>query len=582
MPDDPALWLPEGFARSAPGEAAVFYIHPTTYLSNDRWNAPLAPGSDTELRTRLFVRSQASAFNGAGQIWAPRYRQAAFGAFLLDSGDAKSALDFAYRDVAAAFAEFLKESGDRPIILAGHSQGALHLMRLLREKVVGKPIAKRIVAAYVVGWPVDTSSDLPALGIPACRTSKETGCILSWMSFAEPANPAHPGTMEEEQGPDRRRPSPPRNPVRQSNHRGSGWLCPAVGQPGHPGAHRGFQSASSCPVRSAPIATRPAEDRRRDPVARPLRAAGQQLSRLRLRPVLGRGPARCGTKARGMAALITSLCSEFAAALPSGGKLLGLDVGTRTIGIAICDAGWHFAGPSETIRRTKFTQDLASMRGSSSMNMISGSSSASRSTWTEPTARAPSRSVRLRATSRPQPSHPAVGRALVDAGGRAGDDRSRREPRQARRKGRRTGSRTHPSGRDRRAGQSLRRRVSDRARGPSFHQFAKRCADREILDRADHHSKRTARRQVPSKACAGVSSSTSFTRTPPGPRCRSRPRRTGSAPRRVASVEQSSVSKGETLEDTATTLDAMRPDALVIRHRENGAPAIVAEIVDAR
>jgi aspartate carbamoyltransferase catalytic subunit len=47
------------------------------------------------------------------------------------------------------------------------------------------------------------------------------------------------------------------------------------------------------------------------------------------------------------------------------------------------------------------------------------------------------------------------------------------------------------------------------------------------------------------------------------------------------SVERSSVSKGETLEDTARTLNAMRPDALVIRHRDNGAPAIVAEIVDA-
>jgi len=47
------------------------------------------------------------------------------------------------------------------------------------------------------------------------------------------------------------------------------------------------------------------------------------------------------------------------------------------------------------------------------------------------------------------------------------------------------------------------------------------------------------------------------------------------------SVEHSSVKKGETLEDTAATLGAMRPDALVIRHRENGAPATVAEIVDA-
>ena len=63
-----------------------------------------------------------------------------------------------------------------------------------------------------------------------------------------------------------------------------------------------------------------------------------------------------------MASLITAGPAEFAAALPNAGKLLGLDVGTKTIGIAICDAGWHFAGPSETIRRTKFTQDLANLR----------------------------------------------------------------------------------------------------------------------------------------------------------------------------------------------------------------------------
>jgi len=61
-------------------------------------------------------------------------------------------------------------------------------------------------------------------------------------------------------------------------------------------------------------------------------------------------------------ALITSDPGEFAAALPDAGKLAGLDVGTRTIGLAICDAGWHFAGPCETIRRAKFTADLGSLR----------------------------------------------------------------------------------------------------------------------------------------------------------------------------------------------------------------------------
>src|SRR3954471_4946437 len=47
------------------------------------------------------------------------------------------------------------------------------------------------------------------------------------------------------------------------------------------------------------------------------------------------------------------------------------------------------------------------------------------------------------------------------------------------------------------------------------------------------------------------------------------------------SVDRGSVAKGETLEDTARTLNAMRPDALIIRHRENGAPAAVALIMDA-
>jgi aspartate carbamoyltransferase catalytic subunit len=47
------------------------------------------------------------------------------------------------------------------------------------------------------------------------------------------------------------------------------------------------------------------------------------------------------------------------------------------------------------------------------------------------------------------------------------------------------------------------------------------------------------------------------------------------------SVERSSIAKGESLEDTVQTLNAMRPDAMVIRHRENGAPAVAALIMDA-
>lgn len=70
--------------------------------------------------------------------------------------------------------------------------------------------------------------------------------------------------------------------------------------------------------------------------------------------------------------LIESSVAAFAAALPQGGKLAGLDVGTRTIGLAICDSEWRFAGPVETIRRTRFTADMEALRAFAAREHIAG------------------------------------------------------------------------------------------------------------------------------------------------------------------------------------------------------------------
>ena len=189
IPNNPANWVPEGFTPGTELKASVFFIHPTSYLERAKWNAPI-DDPESQQRARLFVRSQASAFNSVGAIWAPKYRQATFGAFLTTQADAQKALDFAYQDVLAAFEAFLEQApGDKPVILAAHSQGSLHLERLLRERIAGTAEAKRIAAAYVVGWPLSTSTDLAKLGLPACETSEQSGCILSWQSFAEPADP---------------------------------------------------------------------------------------------------------------------------------------------------------------------------------------------------------------------------------------------------------------------------------------------------------------------------------------------------------------------------------------------------------
>jgi putative Holliday junction resolvase len=70
--------------------------------------------------------------------------------------------------------------------------------------------------------------------------------------------------------------------------------------------------------------------------------------------------------------LITADPAEFMSALPGVGKLAGLDVGTKTIGIATCDPQWSFAGPAETIRRTKFTADLEQLRAFAERQSILG------------------------------------------------------------------------------------------------------------------------------------------------------------------------------------------------------------------
>ena len=60
--------------------------------------------------------------------------------------------------------------------------------------------------------------------------------------------------------------------------------------------------------------------------------------------------------------MIFSSTLEFREALPDRGRLAGLDVGTKTIGVAMCDAGWVIASPAETVIRAKFSVDAAKLR----------------------------------------------------------------------------------------------------------------------------------------------------------------------------------------------------------------------------
>lgn len=198
---DPARYQPAMAAGTKPSSGgrsdprapsfAVFFVPPTSYIKvGGGWNAALDDPA-TENRARLFLSGLASPFNRADEIWAPRYRQAAAGAFLTDKPEAQQAIDAAYGDILQAFRFFIDSVGpDRPIVLAGHSQGSGHVLRLLREEIAGTPIVGRVVAIYAPGWPISVEHDLPALPLPACAEPDETGCVLAWSSFAEGGDPS--------------------------------------------------------------------------------------------------------------------------------------------------------------------------------------------------------------------------------------------------------------------------------------------------------------------------------------------------------------------------------------------------------
>lgn len=188
MQDDPSRWLPPGVEKpETPLPVAVFFVHPTSLVARSAWNGDLADALSQD-RAALFVKGMASPFNRA-EVWAPRYRQAAVGAFLTAAPEANRAIDLAYSDVLAAFDQFVKTIPKRrPIVVAGHSQGAFLLRRVLRDRAAGKPLGRRIVAAYVIGWPVSLAHDLPKMGFPACTGAEQTGCVVSWLSVADPAD----------------------------------------------------------------------------------------------------------------------------------------------------------------------------------------------------------------------------------------------------------------------------------------------------------------------------------------------------------------------------------------------------------
>lgn len=168
--------------QQASAAVDVFFIHPTTYFGTDNWNQALDNKQVNQLTDLFVMRGQAAAFNSCCRIYAPRYRQATIYSFLDKSDSGPAALQVAYSDVERAFEYFLQTfSNDRPFILASHSQGTVHLRKLLEKRITGTPLRNRLVAAYAIGFSIDADELAKSVpDVPVCQSAEQIGCIVSW------------------------------------------------------------------------------------------------------------------------------------------------------------------------------------------------------------------------------------------------------------------------------------------------------------------------------------------------------------------------------------------------------------------
>lgn len=165
----------------------IFFLYPTTYTDRAApygLNAPIDDSAINRKTDYTAILYQASIFNAAGRVFAPRYRQANyFNYFPADTAAAVAAFDKAYTDIKAAFEYYLQHyNNGRPIIIASHSQGSTHAKRLLKEFFDGKPLQNKLVSAYLAGMPVEPGY---FTNIPACISPSQTGCVCSWRTFRE-------------------------------------------------------------------------------------------------------------------------------------------------------------------------------------------------------------------------------------------------------------------------------------------------------------------------------------------------------------------------------------------------------------
>jgi hypothetical protein len=166
--------------------ADVFLLAPTVSMGDaPYYNMSLDDAASRENFTAA-VKMQMGLYDGQCRVYAPYYREAAYAVYSLPEEQQVDYFSIAYEDVSAAFSWYLKNCNNgRPIILAGYSQGADMVQRLIKEYFSDSQLRSQLVAAYAIGWAI-TQEDVDEWPwLVMAQGEDDVGVVISFECEAE-------------------------------------------------------------------------------------------------------------------------------------------------------------------------------------------------------------------------------------------------------------------------------------------------------------------------------------------------------------------------------------------------------------
>lgn len=179
----PSAWGLKDARTADADQAAVFFVHSTTYDGGDGWNGAIGDKKSDAYLQRVVIPNYAGPFSRAGGVSAPLYRQSSLYTRLTLRDDAREARAFAYQDIDKAFSQWLIDHPDGPIILAGVEQGAELLSRLVQQRIApDATLRQRLVAIYLMDAlvPEDIGGE-----VTPCKTRDQVACLVGWSQIGE-------------------------------------------------------------------------------------------------------------------------------------------------------------------------------------------------------------------------------------------------------------------------------------------------------------------------------------------------------------------------------------------------------------